>query len=76
MLKFNLFTMKKNVGNADKLVRILIAITVVVLYYTNIITGMIAIILMAVGIVLLLTVLFNFCPLYAVFGIKTCKTKK
>jgi len=68
--------MKKNVGNVDKLVRILIAIAIVVLYYTNIITGMLAIVLMAVGIVLLLTVLFNFCPLYAVFGIKTCKTEK
>jgi hypothetical protein len=65
--------MKKNVGNADKLVRILIAIAVVILYYTNIIEGMLAIILMAVGIVLLLTVLFNFCPLYKIFGIKTCK---
>lgn len=68
--------MKKNVGNADKLVRILIAIAVVILYYTNVITGMLAIILMAVGIVLLLTVLFNFCPLYALFGIKTCKVQK
>jgi len=68
--------MKKNVGNVDKLVRILIAIAIVVLYYTNSITGMLAIVLMAVGIVLLLTVLFNFCPLYAVFGIKTCKTEK
>lgn len=68
--------MKKNVGNADKLVRILIAIAIVILYYTNVITGMLAIVLMAVGIVLLLTVLFNFCPLYALFGIKTCKIPK
>ena len=68
--------MKKNVGNADKLVRILIAIAIVILYYTNIITGMVAIVLMALGIVLLLTVLFNFCPLYTLFGIKTCKTPK
>ncbi|GGK58850.1 MULTISPECIES: YgaP family membrane protein [Flavobacteriaceae] len=68
--------MKKNVGNADKLVRILIALAIVVLYYTNIITGMLAIVLMAVGIVLLLTVLFNFCPLYSILGIKTCKTPK
>lgn len=65
--------MKKNVGNADKLVRILIAITIVILYYTNVIEGMLAIILMAVGIVLLVTVLINFCPLYTIFGIKTCK---
>ena len=76
MLKFNLFTMKKNVGNADKFVRILIAVAIVILYYTNIITGMLAIVLMAIGIVLLLTVLFNFCPLYTLFGIRTCKTPK
>lgn len=68
--------MKKNVGNADKLVRILIAIAIIILYYTNVIEGMLAIILMAVGIVLLLTVLFNFCPLYTLFGIKTCKVDK
>lgn len=63
----------KNVGNADKFVRILIAIAIIILYYTNVIEGMLAIILMAVGIVLLITVLLNFCPLYTIFGIKTCK---
>ncbi|UMB61597.1 DUF2892 domain-containing protein [Lutibacter sp. A80] len=65
--------MKKNIGSSDKLVRILIALAIIILYYTNIITGMLAIVLMGVGIVLLLTVLFNFCPLYSIFGIKTCK---
>ena len=68
--------MKKNVGNADKFVRILIAIAIIILYYTNVIEGMLAIILMAIGIVLLVTVLLNFCPLYTIFGIKTCKAPK
>jgi len=62
-------------GNADKMVRILIAIAIIALYYTGVIEGMLSIILMAVGIVLLITVLANFCPLYTLFGIKTCKTK-
>lgn len=68
--------MKKNVGNADKFIRILIAIAIIILYYTNVIEGMLAIILMAIGIVLLVTVLLNFCPLYTIFGIKTCKAPK
>ncbi|WP_298263167.1 DUF2892 domain-containing protein [uncultured Lutibacter sp.] len=68
--------MKKNIGNADKLLRILFAIAIIVLYYTNVISGMLAIILMAVGIILLVTVLANFCPLYTIFGINTGNSSK
>ncbi|REE79769.1 Protein of unknown function (DUF2892) [Lutibacter oceani] len=68
--------MKKNMGTSDKAVRILIAIAIAVLYYTNVINGTLAIILMAVGIIFLLTSLLNFCPLYTIFGINTCKTPK
>ena len=68
--------MKKNMGTSDKVVRILIAVAIAVLYYTNIISGTLAIILMAVGIIFLLTSLLNFCPLYTIFGINTCKTPK
>ena len=68
--------MKKNIGNADKLLRILFAVAIIVLYYTNVISGMLAIILMAVGIILLVTVLANFCPLYTIFGINTGNSSK
>ncbi|WP_298367285.1 DUF2892 domain-containing protein [uncultured Lutibacter sp.] len=68
--------MKKNMGNTDKTVRILIAILIAALYYTNIINGTLAIILMAVGIIFLLTSLLNFCPLYTIFKINTCKISK
>ena len=68
--------MKKNMGTSDKAVRIIIAVAIAVLYYTNVISGTLAIILMAVGIIFLLTSLLNFCPLYTVFGINTCKTPK
>ncbi|MFD0762501.1 DUF2892 domain-containing protein [Lutibacter aestuarii] len=68
--------MKKNIGNADKLLRILFAIAIIVLYYTNVISGMLAIILMTVGIILLVTVLANFCPLYTIFGINTGNSSK
>ena len=67
--------MKKNMSNADKGVRTLIAVAIAVLYYLDIIQGTLAYILMAVAIVFLITSLVNFCPLYKVFGISTCKIK-
>ena len=68
--------MKKNMSNLDKGIRIIIAATVALLYYFNIIEGTLAYILMAVAIIFLITSLINFCPLYRVFGMSTCKIKK
>ena len=65
--------MKKNIGLTDKIVRILLAIVIAVLYYTNTINGTIAIILGAFAVILLLTGFINFCPLYLPFGISTRK---
>ncbi|MEO8235277.1 MAG: DUF2892 domain-containing protein [Flavobacterium sp.] len=65
--------MKKNMGSADRFIRILLAIIVGVLYYTNIIDGTLAIVLGVVAIIFLLTSFVSFCPLYAPFGISTCK---
>ena len=62
-------------SNADKGVRTLIAVAIAVLYYLDIIQGTLAYILMAVAIIFLITSLVNFCPLYRVFGISTCKIK-
>ena len=65
--------MKKNMGTADKFIRVLIGILIAILYYMNIISGITAIIILAVGILLLITSLIGFCPLYTVFGIRTTK---
>jgi len=67
--------MKRNMGNTDKGIRIIAAIAIALLYYFNVIEGTLAYVLMAVGIIFLLTSLINFCPLYKVFGINTCKMK-
>ena len=67
--------MKKNMSNADKGIRTLIAVVIAVLYYMDVIEGTLAYILMAVAIVFLITSLVNFCPLYRVFCISTCKIK-
>ena len=63
-------------GSADKGLRVAIAIVIALLYYFNVVEGTIAYILMAFAIILLITSFINFCPLYAPFGINTCKTKK
>lgn len=67
--------MKKNVNNIDKGIRVAIAALVALLYYFDVITGTLAYVLMGVGIILLVTSLINFCPLYRLLGINTCKLK-
>jgi hypothetical protein len=68
--------MKKNMGNADRIVRFLVAALVAVLYFTNVITGTLGIVLLVVAGVFVLTSLVSFCPLYTLIGVNTCTAKK
>ena len=63
-------------GSVDKFIRILIAAIVAVLYFTGTISGTLGIVLLVLAGVFLLTSLISFCPLYAPFGISTCKVKE
>lgn len=65
--------MKKNVGTIDKVIRLLIAVVLVVLFFTHVITGTLAIILLVVSGILVLTSIISFCPLYWPFGLSTSK---
>lgn len=65
--------MKKNIGTIDKVVRILIAVAVAVLYFTHIISGTLGIVLLILAGVLVLTSLVGICPLYLPFGLSTQK---
>ena len=65
--------MKKNMGSLDRTVRIIVAALVAVLYFMGMIQGTSAIILSVLAVVLLLTSSVSFCPIYAIFGINTCK---
>jgi hypothetical protein len=65
--------MKANLGMADKVVRILAAVAIGILYFMNLITGTTAIVLLIVAVILVLTSLISFCPLYYLLGIKTRK---
>jgi hypothetical protein len=63
--------MKKNMGTADRVIRILVAVVVLILYFTNIISGTVAIVLLALSGIFILTSLISFCPLYLPFGLST-----
>lgn len=65
--------MKKNMGMADRLTRILAAMAIAILYSINLIHGTLAIVLLIIAGVLLLTAFVRFCPLYAIFRATTLK---
>lgn len=67
--------MKKNMGGMDRIVRFIVAAGVAVLYYTGLIEGTLAYVLLALATIFLLTSFVSFCPLYRLFGINTCKIK-
>lgn len=64
--------MKKNVGSNDQFIRFFIAFIAISLYLSDVINFWLALLLLAI---LIVTALFNFCPLYHVFGISTRKGK-
>ncbi len=67
--------MKKNMGTIDIAIRLVIAALVIILYFTHVISGTIAVILLILAGVFILTSLLKFCPLYLPFGINTQEKK-
>lgn len=67
--------MKKNMGNVDRIIRVILAVIFGVLYFTGTVTGTLGLVLVILGAVFVLTSLVSFCPLYAIVGLNTCPTK-
>lgn len=67
--------MKVNMGSADRMVRLMVAVVLTVLYLSKIVTGTLGAIALVVAGIFLLTSLVRFCPLYTLLGINTCGTK-
>lgn len=66
-------SMKANLGLIDKVVRVAIAVLVTVLFFTEIISGIMVFISLIVAVVLLITSSMSYCPVYGVCGINTKK---
>jgi len=68
--------MEKNMGSADRTIRVIVAAIIIALYMTKIISGTVGIILLALSAVFLLTSFISFCPLYLLFGLNSLRKKK
>ena len=68
--------MKKNMGKPDRIIRIILAIVMSTLAMTGLVTGTLAIILLAVAGIFLLTSIVSMCPLYNIIGFNTCPRNK
>ena len=68
--------MKKNMSGLDRTLRSIIAAVIAILYFTNVISGTVGIVLLALAVIFLLTSLISFCPLYLPFGLSTVKKKE
>ena len=68
--------MKKNMSSTDKIIRLIVAAIIAILFFTNVISGTLGIVLLVLAVVFTLTSFISFCPLYAIFGMNTCPAPK
>jgi fatty acid desaturase len=68
--------MKKNMGSADRIIRLTVAAIIAVLYFTNVINETLGLILLIIAGVFALTSFISFCPLYPILGLSTCAANK
>ncbi|GIV53838.1 MAG: membrane protein [Candidatus Kapaibacterium sp.] len=68
--------MNKNMGSLDRGIRTLVAVVVAILIAMGVLSGTWAWVLGIVAVVFLLTSLVSFCPIYALFGLSTCRVKQ
>ena len=65
--------MKANIGTLDRIIRVLVAVVIAILYFTGVVSGTAAMVLLILAGVFVLTSLIKFCPLYLPFGLSTKK---
>ncbi len=65
--------MKNNMGSIDRVIRIVVVAALVALYFTDTISGLWGTVALVAAGIFTLTSLTGFCPIYAIFGVKTCK---
>ncbi len=68
--------MKKNMGNTDRTIRVIVAIAFGALYFTGSVTGTFGMVLVVLGGIFLATSMISFCPLYTLAGMNTCEKRK
>ena len=67
--------MKKNMGSADRIIRLLIAAVAAFLFFNRTLSGTLGIVALVVAVIFTLTSVLSFCPIYALLGLSTCPTE-
>ena len=65
--------MKKNLGNTDRIIRLVLAAIFAILYFTGTVSGTLGIILLVLAVIFVVTSAISFCPLYLPFKFSTLK---
>lgn len=68
--------MQKNVGTIDKVIRIAVAVILVVLYITDVLSGTAGTVALIAAGALVATSAVSFCGLYTVIGVNTCQIEQ
>jgi len=68
--------MSTNVGNMDRVIRLVIPAIIILLSFFKVVTGTLALVLLIAGVILAITSVIGICPLYGIFGINTCKKQQ
>jgi len=69
-------SMKKNMGSAERIIRMVIAAVIALLFFTNIMSGTIGIILLIAAAIFVATSFISFCPIYKIFGASACSIQE
>ncbi len=70
------FIMKKNMGNTDRIVRLILAAVFGYLFFSGTVVGVLGYVLVALGAIFILTSFISFCPLYTLVGMSTYPVKQ
>lgn len=68
--------LKSNIGTADRTIRLLIAIVLIILFYTEVLPGIFGVIGLILALLLTVTSLITFCPLYKVLNLNSIFNKE
>jgi hypothetical protein len=67
---------EKNVGMADRIIRIIVGIVLIAVFAMNLVGSPWSYLVLLIGLIALLTGIFGTCALYSLFGITTASKKK
>ncbi|MBS1914714.1 MAG: DUF2892 domain-containing protein [Bacteroidetes bacterium] len=67
--------MKLNMGSTDRVIRLVVAGILALLWFQNILAGTLGVIALIVAGIFFVTGVIGICPLYSLFGFNTCSKK-